>query len=408
MLDRFVPSVLAIALCWMPVPLSAQAGAAEKAQPADAAPPFDARAAVAQGLQAMLALAEGPERDHWPYEGVYREDRGQLPVGYRIGGTAIVCRALLAAPGLEQDEARREAIARGVAFVLKTLEHDRMQEGFVGTYDVRNWGHIYALDLLLALRGRDWLAADLRKECEAREAKLVGLLVAMALPTGGWAYSHSGGYRSARAKASPFMTGPALQALFAAQRVGHAVPDEVIEGALDALDRGRTGPGGYAYTMPAEAMGERQEEQLGMMDRTPGSAARAACVETTLLLAGRGDAARHAAAVERFFEHWDALEVRRKKTGTHIQPYGVAPYYFLYGHWYAAQAIELLPDAALRDRQRGRMRDLLARTREPDGSWNDRQFPRSGGYGTALAVLCLCMPELPKPVPRVLPAKKER
>jgi hypothetical protein len=206
--------------------------------------------------------------------------------------------------------------------------------------------------------------------------------------------------------ASPFMTGPALQALFAAQRAGHKVDEKVIEQALDALERGRTGPGGYAYSMPPVAMGDKAEEDLRFMDRTPGSAARATCVETTLLLAGRGDKKRLEQAVERFFENWGALEVRRKKTdGPHVQPYGVAPYFFLYGHWYCAQAIEMLDDPALRAKQRARLQDLLEKTREPDGSWNDRQFGRSAGYGSALAILCLRMPFLDKPAARV-PAQK--
>jgi hypothetical protein len=374
----------------------------------EAPPPaagFDADAAVRQGLARLLELQEGDDRDQWPYEGVYRADRGALPVGYRVGGTAIVCLSLLAAPGLAGDEPREKALRRGVEFVLKTLEHDRMQIGFIGSYDVRNWGHVYALQLFTGIGSCATLSKELRGRCERKVPWLVQALGEMALPSGGWNYSHSGGYKNPRARASPFMTGPALQALFAAQQLGHKVPDEVIEQALDALERARTGPGGYAYGAPGNAMGEIQEDKLGMMDKTPGSVARAACVETTLLLAGRGDRARHAVAVERFFEHWDALEVRRKKTGTHIPPYGVAPYYFLYGHWYAAQAIELLDDPALRQRQRARLWQLLQRTREEDGSWNDRQFGRSAGYGTALAILCLRMQHLPKPAARPMEKK---
>lgn len=369
---------------------------------------FDAEAAVARAVERVLELQEGEGNDQWPYEGVYREDRGQLPVGYRVGGTSIVGLALLAAPGLADDAPRKAALQRGVEFVLQTLQVERMQVGFVGTYDVRNWGHIYALHLLLALRDRSELPAELRERCRAKEGWLVDVLVQMALPAGGWAYSHSGGFRSPRAQGSPFMTGPALQALFAAQRAGHAVPDAVIEQALDALERARTGPGGYAYGMPAKAMGEIGEDDLSMMHRTPGSVARAACIETTLLLAGRGDAERHARSVERFFQHWDALEVRRKQTGTHIPPYGVAPYYFLFGHWYAAQAIELIADPVLRDRQRARLWELLARTREEDGTWNDRQFGRSAGYGSALAVLCLRMQHLARPAERLQALKKDR
>ena len=102
-------------------------------------------------------------------------------------------------------------------------------------------------------------------------------------------------------------------------------------------------------------------------------------------------------AVERFFEHWEHLAVRKSRTGTHVAPYGIAPYYFLFGHVYAAQAIEQIDDPGRRDELRATMRRVLARSRDADGSWNDRQFLRSAGYGTALALLALHMATLPKP-----------
>src|SRR5262245_59131137 len=112
---------------------------------------FDVADATARGVEALLRLPEGDGHDQWPYEGVYREDGGQLPVGYRVGGTSIVCLALIAAPGFDKDAARQDALARGVGFVLQTLEHPRMGKDFIGTYDVRGWGHIYALQLFLQL-----------------------------------------------------------------------------------------------------------------------------------------------------------------------------------------------------------------------------------------------------------------
>ena len=128
-----------------------------------------------------------------------------------------------------------------------------------------------------------------------------------------------------------------------------------------------------------------------------GATARAAVCETTLMLAGRGDAARHAAAVRLFFEHWVDLAVRKSQRGTHIPPYGIAPYYFLFGHMYCAQAVEQLADEELAAECREKMRVMLARSIEADGSWNDRQFGRSAGYGTAMALLAMHMPRLPQP-----------
>lgn len=362
-------------------------------------PPLDVAAATKDAIAAMLALAEGDGGDQWPYEGVYREDRGQLPVGYRVGGTAITCLGLIAAPGVRDDAVRLAAVERGLRFVLTTLEAPRMQIDFRGAYDVRGWGHIYALQLLLHLQDQKLVLKGLDAAVAANTAWLVKALVASAIPTsGGWNYSRPHGYLSPGNRASTFMTAPALQALFHAKARGHEVPDAVVVAALDALERARGRPGGYAYGAPPESQSGADEEQLSAMDKTPGSAARAAVCETTLLLAGRGDAARLARAVDLFFAHWDDLAIRKSQTGTHIPPYGIAPYYFLFGHVYCAQAIEQLDDAERREVLRTKLRAVLARSREADGTWNDRQFGRSAGYGTALALLTMHMAQLPEPV----------
>ena len=204
------------------------------------------------------------------------------------------------------------------------------------------------------------------------------------------------------------MTPPALQALFHAKARGYEVDDKVVDQALAALERARSEPGGYAYGAPADSQNAVPAGKLAFMDQVPSSAARATACEATLLLAGRGDQERLHRAVLRFFANWDYLAERKSQLGTHVQPYGIAPYYFLYGHLYAAQAIELLDDSRYgseKEELRTQMRAFLARSREADGSWNDRQFARSAGYGTALAILCLWMPKLPKPEPRPMPKK---
>ena len=367
--------------------------------PVPDAAPLDADAATREAVAAMLRLQEGPSGDQWPYEGVYREDRGQLPVGYRVGGTAIACMGLLAAPGFAQDEPRKAALEKGLRFVLETLDHPRMSHAFIGTYDVRGWGHVYALQLLLHVADRKVVEGKLLDAVTARIPWLVQALVDAAIPkSGGWNYSLRRGFRNPANQASTFMTAPALQALFHARARGHDVPEPVVTEALDALERSRAKPGGYAYGAPARSQAELDEAQLGMMNRTPSSAARATLCEVTLRLAGRGDEARLERAIELFFTEWDALAVRKSQTGTHVEPYGIAPYYFLFGHTACAQAIEQVADSARRDALRARLHRVLARSRDADGTWNDRQFGRSAGYGTAMALLALHMKEWPSPV----------
>lgn len=368
--------------------------------------PLDVDKAVARAVEQILKMPEG-DGDQWPYEGVYREDRGLIPVGYRVGGTAIVCMGLLAAKGYAQDDARKAAVDKGVAFVLRTLDAPRMQLEFVGNYDVRGWGHIYALQLFLSLADADAVPPARHDEVAKKTEWLVDALCKSEIPqAGGWNYSRRQGYQSPRNPASTFMTAPALQALFHAKARGYAIDEGVVDRAIAALERARSEPGAYGYGSPRTSQAEVPESKLSMMDKVGSSASRAALVETTLLLAGRGDAERHRRAIDWFFAHWDDLAVRKSATGTHIPPYGIAPYYFLFGHVYCAQAIEMLPDGEDKEALRTKMRAFLARSIDYDGTWNDRQFERSAGYGTAMAVLALRMPDLPKPAPRANPTKK--
>jgi hypothetical protein len=102
------------------------------------------------------------------------------------------------------------------------------------------------------------------------------------------------------------------------------------------------------------------------------------------------------AALNAFHTHWEELEKRRKKTGTHEGPYKIAPYYVYYGHRYAGQAIQMLPEAE-RAAEREKLLKVILRTREADGTWNDRVFDRSRAYGTSMILLALLGDRAPLP-----------
>jgi hypothetical protein len=330
--------------------------------------------------RAVAQLVEIQEEDGaWPYEGVYRV-RGEIPVGYRIGGTAIVSAALLDAP-LKDRTAADESIRRGVRLVLKELEHPLMETSTVNRYDVRVWGHIYALDTFvrLAASGR---FTDLDEQTKPWIERLVGSLREEQLDDGGWNYA-------SRDQHATFVTAPALQALLLAQHHGLDVPEDVLERGAQALAASRGGSGAFSYSGSTAVMGG--EEKI------PGSIARNAVCEATLLMMGQGDPARLQMAIDGFHEHWDELEKRRKKTGTHEPPYGIAPYYFYYGHRYVGQAIGLLPEES-RAREYDRFEAVLRKTMDPDHTWNDRVFDRSRAFGTAMSVLALSRDAVQLPV----------
>lgn len=369
--------------------------------------------AIDESVALLLSLQEGPPGQadqteapaEWPYEGVYRA-HGQIPIGYRIGGTAICASAIVQAPGYAADDARREAIERGTRFILDGREGPLMDPaGRDGAgYDVRGWGYTYALRYLLILDEDGLIPAGLKEEVDGAIDWYIHAIEQTEIPkVGGWNYAGSP-RRGAPYPMSPFMTAPTLQALFEARRAGREVDDAVVERALAALERARTPVGSFVYAGSAEGRGES----------VPGSVGRMLASETTLLLAGRGSVDRVRGAVDAFIVHWEHLDARRQRNGTHVPPYGIAPYYFYYAHYYAAQAIEQLPEPE-RPEYRRRLYELIFRNRLPvkdaesaggdkpgygagtPGGWNDRVFPRSTNYGTAMCVLAFLEPEARPP-----------
>lgn len=353
---------------------------------------LDEAAVIARCVELLLAQQEdykdpdaAPDaRREWPYQGVYRErEDGQnhIPPGYRVGGTSIASWALLSAPGYATDERAQAAVARGLAFVLEQLDTERMRPGFNGGYDVRGWGHAYALWFLLHLRAQGAVPEGRSDAVDAWIESLVDTLEATEIrPGGGWNYARRGGLEQPGSAASPFMTGPTLLALYEAKRQGVDVDAGVVERALMALEATRIADGeesfSYGYSRGDGSSGR------------PGAMGRITSGELALFLAGRSDAQRLESGVRCFVEHWKELEARRRKDRTHLKPYGVAPYYVYFAHYHTALAISLLPEdqrAEWRVKYLGR----LFQTRLESGGWNDRVFDRSENYGTSMALLSL-------------------
>ncbi len=384
----------------------------------------DRTAMIDEGTQFLIDAAE-PAADEslrqWPYEGVYRV-RGEIPIGYRVGGTAIVAEALIqTAAGdseLLAEPERRAAIDAATNFIVNATGDRMMGHRFQSTYDVRGWGYAYGLGHLLRVRRLGLIPAPMEGADDgspnagatgsatgsatteaidvAIQFYLDGIQLTAIPENGGWNYARRAGFDEPGAP-SPFMTGPTLLALFEAHQQGFAVDAAMVTAALNALEAGRTPAGGYVY---AGDDGARSREAV------PGSVGRMLVAESTLLLAGRGSVDRVRGAIDAFIVHWDWLDQRRAQSGTHVAPYGVAPYYFYFAHYFAAKSIELLPPGE-RAEYRRRLAGLIESRRLENGTWNDRVFDRSANYGTAMALLSLTMEDA-HPTPRWLATSDRR
>lgn len=359
----------------------------------------DVDAAVLASVAFLLERQEGPTKAEWPYQGVYRvaatdddpdsliEGRGRrrsvIPIGYRVGGTSIVGDALLRVPGCDEDADRREALERARRFVVDSTGHPNMNPDYGGGYDVRGWGYIYGGDFLLSMRERGFVPEDAAADHDAAIRFYLDGLAAIEIPkVGGWNYARRGPL-AAPSGTSPFMTPPGIQVLVEAERQGFPVKAGMRDRAMKAIDLTIGEDGVVAYSA--------QRKTRESPEMIPGAMGRMLAVETVRHDAGveNEEAIRNALAA--FVTHWDELLKRKQKTGTHVAPYGVAPYYFFYAHGYAAEAIERLP-VAERAAWRDRLHRLLMSVRDDDGTWNDRVFPRSAAYGTAVTVLAFTEP----------------
>ncbi len=336
---------------------------------------------AAIGVERLVAMQEEPGQ--WPYEGVYRVG-GEIPGGYRIGGPSICGEALLSVPGYASDPERRAAVERAVSFVCETRSDPLMDPvSYEGGYDVRGWGHCYGARFLLLARAKGAVPEPMKPAVESAIDWYVDALQKMEIAEiGGWNYALHGS-RLKPSPASPFMTAPCIETLLLASSQGESVDPAVMKRGLDMLEVMR-GESGYVDYSAANAI----RDQPGQV---PGAVGRMCAVEAALIAGGRGSAERAESAVREFGQHWDALEARRAKSGTHKPPYGVAPYYFMYAHWRAALAAEMA-ELGSREELRALVLDRLERTRSEEGTWNDRVFPRSANFGTACAILTLGAP----------------
>ncbi len=343
--------------------------------------------AVQHGIAFLLSAQEGTPKAQWPYEGVYRVG-GEIPVGYRIGGTGIVGECLVRTPGYSSDAARQEAVRSACAFICAGIREPLMNPVYEAGYDVRGWGYCYGARFLLVLRAAKVIPAGMETETDAALRWYLDAIQKTEIPeVGGWNYARQPGIETP-SPASPFMTPPCLQVLFEAKAQGFPVDGAVVARALDALQRCRTEDGNFAYSA------QRQTHEPARS--IPGAIGRMVCSESVLLRAGRSDVASVRRAVDAFLDHWRQLEIRRKKSGTHVGAYSVAPYYFFFGFYNACDAVELLPPAE-RPEYRRQFEQLLFAVRDQDGTWDDRVFPRTRNFGTAMTLMALQRPQFPAP-----------
>jgi hypothetical protein len=309
---------------------------------------------------------------------------------FRAAVTSLAIMALIdAEPRLEESRqpAVHEAIDQGAAWLDQRLGSLRRATPDA-LYNV--WGHAYAIQALVKLHGRAAGNPEEQAKWKEHAAAQAKMLERYSFVGGGWSYyDFLAGTQIPSDAAFSFTTATALIALADAKTIGIEFPDRLTEKAVASIRRQQKPDFSYAY-------GEYTRLDPRYHERPGGSLGRSQACNLALRRCGDEQITDEVLAtwLNRLITRNGWLGMGRKRPGDsldgpHESYFGVAGYYYYYGHWYAAQCIAELPESERPDFQ-SRLAKILLPLQERDGSWWDYPFYNyHQQYGTAMAIMSL-------------------
>ncbi len=300
---------------------------------------------------------------------------------FQAAVTALVVSALLEVGG-DGSEVRK-AVDRGEAWLMENLPRLRRADAET-IYNI--WGHAYGIQAMVRLHRRLPKGDERRKKIEEVIRGQIDLLIRYESVDKGWGYyDFRAGTKRPATDSTPFMTAAVLVALHEAKGIGVAVPDKLIKGAAESIQRQRNPDFSYLY-------GEylRYTPAAGI-NRPGGSLGRSQACNLALRLCKDARVTDKVIStwLDRLFARNLWLDLGRKKPIPHESHFQVAGYFYYFGHYYAGLCIEQLP-AGQRPFYKDHLATVLLRLQSKDGSWWD--FPMYNyhqQYGTAFALMSL-------------------
>lgn len=362
-------------------------------EPAEAAPApsdRDVIAAIDRGMEYLLSI----QREDGSWGGVKNATFTSgfaNPATYHawtIGTTALATLAML-----EQgrSEEALEAARKGLRFLCENADTKRPAD-----WDVdNNWGLVYGIrTLAAALRDPRLQEGDLATEVRAGARTMLAELAKYQSPRGGWGYyaNPNSGWRPEWA--TSFMTAVAVIGIADAKAAGLDIDEKVFEAGVKAVETSKLPNGAYDYSVNALPPHIRMES----INQVKGSLGRIQVCNVARIRGGREVPADEVEwGLEQFFRHHKFLETVRNKPIPHEGYYANAAYFYLFGHYYAAHAIEQLPEER-RGKWARKLREPVMRTQQADGSmWDFWIAGSTKAYGTAFGVMTLAKTLDPSP-----------
>ncbi len=315
-------------------------------------------------------------------------------LAFRTGTTSLAIMALCQSREMFDGERRdkiESAIDRGEAWLLehsgalvRASPDAYVAEMGIALYSI--WGHAYAIHAIAALHERAANDEQLRANLMALLKVHVGRLKSCEFIDGGWSY-YDEGAKTLTPSGSPFSfaTATVLIALKDAATLGVEFPEPLAKKAIASILRQRYPDFSYAY---GEYLKMRPRYDI---NRPAGSLGRSQVCNLALRMYGDEHVTDEVlkAWLNRLFARNGWLSMGRKRPIPHDSDFGVAGYFYYYGHYYAALCVEELPKD-----ERSYFFDHLARIlmplQEKDGSWWDYPlYDYHQPWGTSMAVSVL-------------------
>ena len=347
----------------------------------------EARAAIDRGVIFLKDKQNpdgswgGPGEAIWTFTGDVWSN-SQTHRAWRVATTGLCTMALLQS---DQRGANQTAVDRAIGYLLANTDVHRPNE-----WDTMNsWAYIYSLHALAIAAGEPRFRDDAAKSAALRTAaeKLANKLREYQSLSGGWGYLELDPPVTQRLQwATSFTTAAALVACADARNAGFELEETMVRRAIGAVRRCSLPSGAYTYSVQATA----DPRSMEWIDQIKGSLGRIQSCNVALHLSNQPIAEEKlATGLDYFFRHHRFLDIARNRPIPHETYYFNSGYFYLFGHYYAARAIELLP-AERRPAYFAKLRTEIIKIQQADGSMYDYDMHAyHKPYGTAFGVLAL-------------------
>lgn len=368
------------AICGLMVLVGARSVIANQATEAP-----DARKSMQMGLDWLLKNqnADGSWGSHKnPLLGGFDEFfvNPETQRSWTVATTSLGCMAMFDAP---RSEATIKAYEKGIEYVLQNALVKRSSE-----WDTDNvWAYVYSLPALA--RAYNHPTAGLVEKKQRVLEITQGVLDKMKesqTPHGGWGYYDFEVHAHPGAWATSFTTAVGVLGILDVKEAGVAVDDRMLKAAITALKRCRLPSGAYTYSVNATP----SPGSLEWIDQIKGSLGRIQVCNLALLRGGENitlDDLR--TGLDHFFKEHKFLDIAYQKPIPHETYYFNSGYFYFFGHYYASQVIERLPE---KDRAKyiPLLQHEIIKRQEKDGSmWDFHMNSYGRPYGVAFSVLGL-------------------